>query len=427
MMKEDFLHFLWYTQNFNSEHLQTTDNESIIIKDQGSWNQDAGPDFSNSHIKIGEQEWFGNVEIHIKSSDWILHKHQFDPVYDNVILHVVLKDDKVIHNSNKQTIKTLELKDRINKEMLDQYESLMKNKYWIACESQIPKIDPFLIQMNLEDKVLERLRNKTIEIQKALSLQNQNWEEVFYQFLAKSFGSKINALPFYMLAQQTPVHLLNKYKNDLFKIQALLFGQAGFLSRSFEDDFPKRLQNEYNFQKVKHQIKPLDFSMWKFMRMRPANFPSLKIAQFAQLIFQSSNLFSKALAAKNLKEYEYMFELKMADYWMDHFIFDKKSKRRKKTLGKNSIHLILINTICPFLFQYGNYRREQKYIDKAIALLQAIPAENNKITRDFVKIGFPIHSAYESQAVLNLKKHYCDQRKCAYCKIGYEILKKKYR
>ena len=376
-------------------------------------------------MKIGEQEWFGNVEIHIKSSDWMLHKHQLDSAYDNVILHVVYKDDKEIRNSNGQTIKTLELEKRINKNMLKEYESLVQNQYWIACEGQVSKIDPVLIQMNLEDKVIERLNNKTIEIKEALSNQRQNWEEVFFQFLAKSFGAKINALPFFMLAQQTPILLLNKYKDDLFKLQALLFGQAGFLSRSFQDEFPIRLQKEYTFQKVKHQLEPLDFSIWKFMRLRPANFPTLKIAQLAQLVFQSNNLFSKALAAKNLKEYEHMFELKMGDYWIDHFKFDKKSIRRKKTLGKNSIHLILINTICPFLFQYGSYRKEQKYIDKAIDLLQSIPAENNKITRAFSKIGFPIASAFESQAVLNLKKHYCDQRKCAYCKIGYEILKKK--
>jgi len=424
-MKEDFLHFLWYTQNYTLDNLVTTENELIQIRDQGAWNHDAGPDFSNAHIKIGDQEWFGNVEIHIRSSDWILHKHQFDHAYDSVILHVVLEDDKPIFNTKKQSIKTLELSNRINQNILHQYQYLMENKYWIACENQIPSIDPLLIKINLEDKLIERLQSKTLEIKQALHRQHQDWEEVFYQFLAKSFGYKINALPFYMLAQQCPISILNKVKNDLFKIQALLFGQAGFLERDFEEDYPKKLKKEYAFQKLKYHLEPLQFSIWKFMRLRPANFPSLRIAQFAQLVYQSDNLFSKALAATTLKEYEHMFELKMADYWKSHFKFDKISIDRKKTFGKNSIHLILINTICPFLFLYGHHRKQQKYIDKALFLLQSIPAEKNKITQSFLNIGFPMDSAFESQAVLNLKKQYCDKRKCTQCKIGYEILKKK--
>ncbi|MEL6988814.1 MAG: DUF2851 family protein, partial [Bacteroidota bacterium] len=247
-------------------------------------------------------------------------------------------------------------------------------------------------------------------------------EKVFYWYLAKAFGAKVNGLPFYMLAQQTPLNLLKKIKLNLFNIQAVLFGQAGFFMNEYKDDFPRRLKQEYQFQQKKLKITPIPFATWKFLRMRPVNFPSIRIAQFARLIHQSDNLFSKSLAAQNLKQYENMFELKLADYWKKHYVFDKESVNREKKLGKQSIHSILINTIAPFLFLYGKHRKEQQFVDKAIELLQAIPPEQNKITRTFTDLGFPIKSAFDSQAIIHLKRKFCDQRKCVYCKIGYQIL-----
>ncbi|MFT5763252.1 MAG: hypothetical protein ACI8X3_000671, partial [Saprospiraceae bacterium] len=250
-----------------------------------------------------------------------------------------------------------------------------------------------------------------------------NWEETFYQFLAKGFGVKVNTEPFEQLAKSLPMIILSKHKTSLIQLEALLFGQSGMLENTFEEEYPIRLQKEYAFLRKKHRLNPIPGESWKFMRMRPANFPSIRIAQFATLVYQSAHLFSKILAAKNVKELENMFEVKISNYWQTHYIFDKLSIKRNKALGKNSIHLLIINTIIPFLFLYGKMNSNEGLKEKALQLLEAISPEQNAIISEWKKLGADPKSAYQTQALLQLKKHYCDKKNCLNCSIGYAILK----
>jgi hypothetical protein len=276
----------------------------------------------------------------------------------------------------------------------------------------------------LDRLLVERIECKTITIEDLLKGNTNNWESAFYQAIAKNFGIKVNAEPFERLARTLPLSILAKHKNDLFQIEALLFGQSGLLDDDFGDEYPNRLKDEYQFLQKKYQLTPMEKTSWRFLRMRPANFPTIRIAQFAQLIFQSNHLFSKVLAAKNVREIQNMFELKLSNYWQVHYVFDKKSVKRKKSLGKNAIHLFIINTITPFLFLYGNRKSDEGYMNRAFQLIEEVPAEKNNIITKWEELGIIPKSAYETQALLQLKNEYCDKMRCLECSIGCGILKR---
>ncbi len=421
-MKEELLHYLWRTRQFRQTELYSTEGEAIHIKTPGEHNLDAGPDFSNARVRIGDMLWAGNVEMHIKSSDWYLHQHEIDQAYDNVILHVVLKEDRPVFRKSGQRIPCLEMQKLIPGNIAKTYQRLQLNEYWIPCQSQLNSVKPITKNLWLDRILIERLESKTKDIDQVLQLNINNWEETFYQFLAKSFGSKVNATPFEQLAKSLPLTIVSKHKNSLFELEALFFGQAGMLSGSLKDDYPVRLRQAYHHLKHKYKLEPILPESWKFLRMRPANFPTIRIAQFAMLIHQSNHLFSKVLAAKNSKELEHMFELKIASYWRDHYRFDKPSVNRKKSLGKTAIHLLIINTIVPFIFHYGKSKDNTSLQEKALALLEEVPAEQNSIIRHWTTLGMQIDSAYQSQALLQLKKKYCERKDCLRCRIGHEIL-----
>ncbi len=422
-MKEDFLHYLWRMKRFDMNALTTTEGESIMILESGEHNHNAGPDFLNAKLQIGNTVWAGNVEIHVLASEWIAHKHQNDLAYNNVILHVVLEEDKVIHRNTGGRIPCLELKKRIPPKLISKYEKLIHNEFWIPCQHHIHKVKEITKNIWLDRLLVERLERKTNAIVQSLSNNNNNWEESFYLFLARSFGVKHNADAFEQLARILPFQILLKHKSSLLQIEALLFGQAGLLEQAFNDDYPNKLKKEYLFLKEKFNLQPMNPAGWKFMRMRPANFPSIRIAQFAVLIFQSHHLFSKALAAQNVKEFENMLDLKLSNYWLTHYTFDKESTKRKKSLGKQTIHLFIINTIAPFLFIYGKMKDEQQYKDKALRLLESMDAEKNSIIKKWIGLGFEVSTAYETQALIQLKGNYCDKKKCTQCAIGNSILK----
>lgn len=421
-MKENFLHYLWRTRRFDLQNLQTTDGQPIHIQHFGDYNTHSGPDFLNARISIGDTLWAGNVEMHLHSSHWQQHQHQTDAAYKNVILHVVLEEDTPILRSDGERLPCLELQKRIPPKLAQNYLQLLHNEYWIPCQHHFYEVPDITRNLWLDRLLVERLEQKTQAIATTLQQNANNWEETFYLHLARNFGVKVNAEPFERLAKSLPLLLLSKHKNSLFQIEALLFGQAGLLQENFEDDYPKQLQGEYLFLQKKYKLTPVQAVSWKFLRMRPANFPTIRIAQFAQLVVQSSHLFSKILEAQSLEELERFFAIELSGYWRTHYIFDKKSPERQKSLGKSAIHLLIINTIAPFLFLYGKQKAEQQYQDRALELLEELPPEHNTILDGWQRLGVKPDSAYQSQALLQLKNDYCANKRCLECAIGNRIL-----
>ena len=422
-MKEELLHYVWRTKRFEFLNLKTTAGEPLEILQFGVYNTDAGPDFFNARVQIGDTIWAGNIEMHLKASDWYKHQHQHDRAYDNVILHVVLEEDEVIVRSNNSRIPCMEVKRRISPKLVQNYQKLIRSAYWIPCQEQLVGISNFTLQFGMERLLIERLLSKASRMTSVLQEQKNDWDDVFYRFLARNFGLKVNAIPFEDLARTLPLRLLLKHKDRLFQIEALLFGQSGLLEDEFEDTYPRKLKQEYAFLRQKYSLQPLKKESWKFLRLRPANFPTIRIAQLATLIYQSHALFGKVLAAANIKEIENMFEVKLSNYWKDHYRFDKLSTvKAKKALGKSTIHLFVINTIAPFLLLYGQQSGEEKFKDKALQLLEELPAEKNRIIRGWEALGITPESAYQSQALLQLKGQYCDRYKCLDCAIGHAIL-----
>jgi len=421
-MKEEFLHFIWKYKLFNFNHIKTTAGDNVVIKNGGTLNTNAGPDFLDASIQIGSIDWSGNIEIHIKSSDWTKHKHQYNDAFNNVILHVVWQEDKQIISKNKQVIPCIELKDRINPELVGKYENLLNNKSWIACEKSIDKIDIEKLKLWLNPLAIERLEVKSKAIFNDLNRSNYHWEQAFYNSLSNSFGLKVNAEAFSLLSESIPIELLKKYSSNLFQLESLLFGQAGLLFDRYKDEYPRLLLKEYEFLKHKHELKPISKNFWKFARLRPANFPTLRIAQLSQVIHTHPSLFNKVITLP-VKEILNLFTgLKGSDYWDEHYRFDSSSTMREKHICTDRIYLIMINTVCPILYCYGKSKDDQKYIDKATDILENLPGENNSITRKWSEVGFDSVNALESQALIHLKKNRCDKFRCLDCQVGYHIL-----
>ncbi len=421
--KEEFLHYLWRMKRFSLSKLRTTEGAEIQLYELGTYNTDGGPDFTNARLQIGDTTWAGNVEMHLYTSDWQLHKHQHNRAYDNVILHVVYEEDAPIFRKNGERLPCLELKGRFEESLVGRYRRLLANTFPISCTALFFSVPKITRTSWLERMLAERIEAKAEHISSQLEANNKDWEETFYQCLAANFGIRINAQPFDILTRSLPQRILAKHRNNLFQLEALLFGQAGFLMETFEDDYPKRLQQEYYFLRKKYTLKPIHKSMWKFLRLRPANFPTLRLAQFAQLIHQSQGLFSWVLEADTLKEFEAHFSMQASAYWDAHYVFDKPSKHKKKVLGQKTIHLIIINTVVPFLFLYGKLRDEEIYKDKALQWLDSLPAENNHIIREWASVGCDIQSAYQTQGLIQLRNEYCLPKKCLQCAIGCAIMK----
>jgi len=421
-MTEDFLHFVWKFRLFDMIDLKTLEGEDLKIIETGEHNTHAGADFFNSKIKINKTLWAGNIEIHLNSDDWNKHNHQHDKAYNNVILHVVYETGNQVSTDSKNSIPVLELKGKIKRRIWNNYENLIQNKNWIPCENQIKSVDVFTINNWLERILIERLERKTAEILQNLNLNKNNWEETFYRYLAKNFGYKINALPFEMLAKLLPNAIIAKHKNNLLQLEALLFGQAGMLEDTMDDEYYNILKKEYLFLKHKHNLKPIEGSLWKFLRLRPIGFPTIRIAQFAMLIHNSSHLFSKILEARSVKELERFFNMGTSEYWDTHYTFGNISNEKVKYAGHDFVNNIIINTIVPFLFVYGKKKGIPKHCETALKLLELIPSEKNSIITKWGEIGVKSKSAFQSQSLLELKNSFCSQKKCLNCGIGNEIL-----
>ncbi|MDN3583240.1 DUF2851 family protein [Mucilaginibacter flavus] len=425
LFTEDFLHYVWKFRLFDRTDLQTEDGEALEIFSTGVHNTDSGPDFQTARVKIGDTLWAGNVEVHLSASDWQKHGHTTDNAYDNVILHVVYNNDLPLELANKRKVPTLQLKERIPAELYARYHQMVfGNQTIIPCEASIGGIEGLIMQNWLTRVLVERLEKKSAAVEAALIVNRGDWEETFYQFLAANFGFKTNALPFELLAKSLPQLTLAKHKNNPMQVEALIFGQAGFLEGDLKDEYPLKLKKEHDFLRKKYNLKPIENHLWKFMRLRPQNFPTVRLAQFAALIVNSNHLFSKILEIKDIDALRNLFaSIKTNEYWDDHFRFDVPSKSSPKTMGAASVDILLINTLALFLFSYGTHHKQQYYVSRALKLLENLPAEKNNITDDFVTLGLKITNAFESQALLELKNNYCNYKKCLQCGVGNKILK----
>ena len=417
-MTERLLQYIWQFQYYNTNNLTTIDGDIVQINYPGIYNTNQGPDFLEGKIKVTDTIWAGNIELHIKSSDWNLHKHSEDKNYNNIILHVVWENDIELG----LPFPVLELQNRVSNFLLGRYEELMKATTFIPCKGSINKVD-VLTWNSWKDRLLaERLQLKAGIIFNHLTKNNNHWEETFWWLLASNFGIKVNSIAFEKIAKSLPTSILAKHKNQIHQLEALLFGQAGLLENTFADDYPAMLQKEYLFYKSKYQLKPIQASLF-FLRMRPANFPSVRLAQLAMLINQSVNMFSVIKESKSLKEIKGLLNVTANDYWHYHYVFDEMTAFKEKNTGTQMINNILINTIVPIVFAYGLFNKEESYKNKALEWLEEISAEKNNITNAYTQLGIENNNAFDSQALIQLKNEYCNKKRCLECAVGNRLLK----
>jgi hypothetical protein len=420
-MTEKLLQFIWQNQYFNSNDLVTTNDEPIELIKQGFINYHQGPDFLNASIKISGIQFFGNIELHTKSSNWKKHAHSSDSNYNNVILHVVWIHD----DTNIDHVATIELQHLVPKVLLEKYHFLMNQKEKIPCNSFLPALSEIGWLAWKERLLAERLMLKSEEILMLFNKNNNNWEETFWQQLAYNFGLKVNADFFKSVATSLPINILAKNKNQLLLLEALLFGQANLLNEKLKSPYANTLYKEYEYLKKKYQLKKVEGSVY-FLRMRPSNFPTIRIAQLAALIKTSSHLFSKIKSSNNISEVKKLFKISCSEYWNTHYtLHDEESPFKKKIIGEKMIDLIIINTIVPMVFSVGEYYQDELVKTKAIKWLQEIKAEDNSILQNWKLNEIEAKSAFDSQALLQLSKNYCNEKKCLQCAVGSNILKSK--
>jgi hypothetical protein len=422
-MSEDFLHHIWKFRLFDQLNLQTTDAVPVEIIHPGQHNTDSGPDFFNARIRVGDTVWAGNVEVHITASDWNRHGHQKDPAYQNIILHVVFAADKAILRDTGEQVPTLVIGPRVSQKMYTNYLHFKVSGDWIPCARQIADVAPIHFDSALDRVLVERLERKSGQILQCLRLNHNNWEETLYQQLARSFGFRTNASPFELLARSLPSLCIARHRSSLLQVEALLFGQAGLLETDLHDAYPRALQNEYVYLKKKFSLQPVQSHLWKFHRLRPVNFPTIRIAQFAALLSGASNLFSKIMDCEDLKALRVLFMVEASSYWDSHYSFDRSSPQRKKSFGESAFLNVLINTVVPFLFVYGKEKADDQYCSRALRFLTELPAESNAILAEWEALGCRHETAYESQALLELKNEYCSKRRCLSCNVGTYLLK----
>ncbi len=424
-MTEAFVHYLWRYRRFRADHLRTTMGQPLEIVQPGALNPNAGPDFTNARIRIGDTLWGGNVEIHLKSSDWYRHGHQQDPAYASVILHVVLEEDKVVYQENGSRIPCLEIGQRIPHLATRRYQRILRQRNWIPCASllQENELPAQTLLFWLERMVVERMEQKTISLEQDLEAQRFDWESVFYRSMARNLGGTANAQPMYELARRVPLALIRKHRHSLLQIEALLFGQSGLLETS-SADYPEKLQREYQFLRHKYQLPPsMPVPSWKFSRMRPAGFPTIRIAQLATILFQTDQLFSKSLAAGSVPELGNMFDPVVSPYWKQHYRFGQPSAPHSGRLGEEATRRLIINTVVPMIFLFGKLRHRHDLRERALQLLTQIPAEQNQLIRKWGQLRVAARDAAHSQALIHLKKAYCDAHRCLECRIGHILLK----
>lgn len=422
-MKENLLHFVWKLKLFSTTDLKSANGEIIEIISSGTENLNSGPDFLNAKLVINKQLWAGNVEIHLNSSDWYVHNHEIDENYDSVILHVVWEHTVDIFRKTNQPIATLELKNYISKELLNNYQQLFsKNKNWINCEKGIASIDSFIFMNWLERIYVERLEKKAEQIQNSVTKLNNNWEAALFILLAKNFGLKINSEAFMNFANSFDFSIARKISNNLEQLEALFFGQAGMLSKDYESEYFEKLKKEYNFLKVKFQLTPISNGQIQFFRLRPNNFPTIRLSQLAMVYHRHQNLFSKIIETETIKEFYELFDETTSTYWETHYTFETASKKSVKKLTKPFIDLLLVNAIIPIKFLYLKNLGTND-LSSVLTIIAHIKPEKNTIISKFNELNIKSETAFETQALLQLKNEYCNKQLCLSCAVGKELLK----
>jgi hypothetical protein len=424
-MKEEFLHYLWKYSLYDQERLVDKEKNKIIVLDPGEYNRDSGPDFFNARISVAGTIWAGNVEIHSRSSHFDTHGHQNDPAFNNVILHVVAENDKPVFNSKGEELLTAEIS--FDPAYYEKYTSLISNPYIIACQDNIKKLDIIPIRHWLDSLAIERLQSKMEFIMRIFSETGNDWEETFYRLLARYFGFRVNTGPFEMLASTLPLRIIRKHADNIFQIEALLFGTAGLLDpgifkEALVDEYYRNLLKEYSILSAKYSLQPLHGWIWKFSKLRPSNFPTVRLSQLAAILSRSDGLFSKVLDATDINVIKEIFEVPASAYWDDHFTFGKKSRSFTKHTGSQAIDIMLINSVIPLLFIYGRNRDNQTISERALSFLEEIPPEDNIITSEWKAAGIEADSALYSQSLIQLRNEYCKKRKCLNCRIGNKII-----
>ena len=430
---EQLLHYTWKHKLYPLKELTTSDGQRVEIVDPGLHNRNAGPDFFNAKIRIGSTMWVGNVEIHDKSSDWYQHGHDKDSRYDNVVLHVAAELDTEVMKSNGEYVPQLQLS--VPDDVLTHYDELQKTDEYPPCYKVIPDLSALIIHSWMAALQTERLEQKTEAIRKRAELCNGSWEDAYFVTLARNYGFGINGEVFEQWAYNIPLNAVAHHRDDLFQIEAIFMGQAGLLELdsipeyyqkdALNDGYFAKLRNEYQYLAHKFSMKPIDFKLWRFLRLRPQNFPHIRISQLANLYYQQKAGLSQLIECETLDELKSVLKSQVTPYWETHYTFGSTSPKNEKHLSYGSINLLMINTAIPMLFAYGRHTTKEVLCDKAFDFLEQLKAENNHIIRMWQQVGLPVKTAGDSQALIQLKKEYCDKKECLRCRFGYEYLRRK--
>jgi hypothetical protein len=424
-MKEEFLHFLWKYGLYEKDKLLDNDGNIITVIHPGEYNRDAGPDFFNARLYISGTLWAGNVEIHTRSSHFNNHGHHADPMFDNVILHIVSENDRRVYNSRGEELLTAVLLFDLS--LYDKYISLVNNPYIIACQNEIGDSDKMFFHHWLNSLVVERLQVKSEMIRQILLETGNDWEETFYRLLSRYFGFRVNTEPFEMLARALPFRIVRKHADNRFQIESLLYGTSGMLEEglfkeALTDRYYQELIREYKILSSKYSLKHLHGWIWKFARLRPHNFPTIRISQLAGMLSVTGGLFSRLLDVKDIKQLKDLFEVRASGYWDDHFVFGSGKKGKSKKTGSQATDILLINAVIPLLFVYGKNRDLPEYSERALSFLDQIKAEQNSIINDWSIAGIEAESALFSQALIQLRDNYCRKRRCLDCRVGFKLI-----
>ncbi|SDK61612.1 Protein of unknown function [Catalinimonas alkaloidigena] len=426
MLKEELLHYVWQYQQFDRQALLTTEGAEVYVLRPGFLNSHAGPDFGEARVRIGTLEWAGTIEIHVRSSDWARHRHQTDAAYEGVILHVVWEDDAPVFRSEGSRIPTVVLQGRVPERILQKYETLVHALTPIPCAAHFPQSERLRKLSMLDKALLQRLERKAADVRDEWKATGHDWEEAVYRRLAWNMGFKVNAEPMQQLARALPLKILRKHRNQPWQVEALLFGQAGWLVGTFPDAYPAQLQKEFRFLHHKYQLEsPLSPSVWKFARMRPANFPTVRLAQLAALLAQPHSLFALFTEATTPEALKEALAQPVGEYWRRHYHFGKEAKTRLgERMGATSLDNLLVNTAAPVLAAVARERDQPEMLDRAVALLETLPAESNHITRLWNELGLSFKTAADAQGALEWYQAYCSQKQCLKCEVGLELLRR---
>ena len=416
-MREEFLYYIWENRLIDKD-LKTVEDEAVEVVTTGYRNTDSGPDFLEAKIQIGDKLWAGHVEIHVKSSDWNRHGHQNDRAYKNVILHVVYEHDTQVND-----IPTLELKGHFDESLFSQYQKLISSKNWIPCEKSIANVPVFTRLSWLDRMAVERLESKSETVTKILEANQFDWEDALYKLLMRYFGLKVNNEAFEYLANILPFKTLLKHADNLVQVEAMLMGCAGFLEDDFTEEYPLLLKREFNVMRAKFNLLTMPAERWKFMRMRPSNFPTIRLAQMAQLIHKNGCLFSKIKAAKDTAEVKALFDVTTSEYWETHWRLGVASEPKPKHLGEATADVLIINAVTPLLFCYGRLHKDEAVCDTAMQFFEDTEAEENAIIRHYAQCGVKAENAMQTQDLLHLYGMYCKRKRCLECRIGSVLMR----